>query len=64
MIDQPRRGRSRLRKCGRKRENAALNADEPEAEPKEFINGKRKRGWKRKSAIQEADRPKPEQEVA
>jgi hypothetical protein len=61
-------------KRGRKRKNAALATDEPEAEAEPevartvkeviIITGKRKRGRKRKSAVQEADEPEPEQEVA
>jgi hypothetical protein len=50
-------------KRGRKRESAALEADEPETEPepkvaraaKEVINGRGKRGQKRKSAVLEVD---------
>jgi hypothetical protein len=60
-------------KRGRKRKSAALEADEPEAEPEEpevahaaekVITEKRKRARKRKSAVQEGEETEPEQEVA
>ncbi|XMA14343.1 hypothetical protein WAI453_007134 [Rhynchosporium graminicola] len=56
---------------GRKRKNAVLEAEDPEAEPEvehaaKDVSGKRKRGRKDKSAVRAVDdeEPEPEPEMA